>query len=252
MDDDALLRFYTSRDETLRNELCVRHLPLVKFVARKMSSNLPDQVELDDLVSWGSLGLLDAIEKFNPTLGFAFSTYAVNRIRGEILDGLQKMEWAPKQVTSKVRLMRRVKEKLILELEREPSIEEIAAGMEADPNDVRAWLFDDQVMRTKSLDTRNISETSNFGDYEVSESWASEEPEQEVAGEVAEIRARVAKVIATLGKREREVFMLYYRDRMTLREIAESMGCSVSSATQTHTRLVEQVRTRLATYGEVA
>lgn len=250
MDDDALIRYHESRDITLRNELCVRHLPLVKFVARKMSTNLPDNVERDDLISWGALGLLDAIEKFNPELGHAFSTYAVPRIRGEILDGLQKMEWAPKQVTGKVRLMRRVREKLTLELNRLPSPEEIAEAMGCDGNDVRAWLFDDQVMRTKSLDTRSVG--SELGDYDVNESWATEDPEQDIAGEVSEIRSRVAKVIATLGKRERDVFILYYRDRMTLKEIAESMGCSVSSATQTHTRLVEQVRVRLATYGEVA
>lgn len=247
IDDNALERYFATRDEGLRNDLCERHLPLVKFVARKLSANLPNNVELEDLVSWGALGLLDAIEKFDPGRGFAFSTYAVTRIRGEILDGLQKMEWAPKQVTSKVRAMRKVIDVLGHELNRDPTPLEIAARMGVDENEVRAWMVDEHGTRIRALDDGNRENSDGNAHGEL-----AEDAEQEVAGEVAEIRARMAAVIGTLPPRERQVFLLYYRDRMTLKEIAATLGCSVSSATQTHTRLIEHVRHRLATYGAVA
>lgn len=242
---DDLAAYALTRDPQLRDALAVRHLPLAKFVARKMSANLPSNVELDDLVSWGSLGLLDALDKFDPSKGVQFSTYAVTRIRGAILDGLQKMDWAPKQVTSKVRAVRRLREVLTNELGREPSIDELAYRMDATPTQVRGWLLDDSTTRLKPLSP------AYDDDDEGRDQWGVVEADQGVAGEAAEIRSRVAAAVRTLGDRERAVFLLYYRDSLTLREIAAELGVSVSSATQTHTRLVAQVSHHLAAFGAV-
>lgn len=249
MADDLLAEFARTRDVALRDELVVRNLPLVKFVARKMSANLPGNVDLDDLVSWGSFGLLDAIEKFDPSRGAQFSTYAVTRIRGDILDGLQKMDWAPKQVTSKVRAVRRCREALTTELGRDPSVDEMAGRLECSPGEVRGWLVDDNATRVKPLERR----TSDDGTENASEgAWMAEDAAQEVAGEVVEIRSRMTAAVASLPPREAQVLVLYYRDKMTLREIAAALGVSVSSATQTHTRMIELVKDRLATFGAVA
>lgn len=241
-----LVEYAATRDRHLRDALAVRHLPLVKFVARKMSANLPSNVDLDDLVSWGSLGLLDALEKFDPGKGVQFSTYAVTRIRGSILDGLQQMDWAPKQVTSKVRAVRRLREVLTSELGREPSVEELAYRMDVTAQQVRGWLLDDATTRLKPLSPAYDDDDEGRDAYGVIEA------DQGVAGEAAEIRCRVAAAVRQLGPRERAVFLLYYRDSLTLREIAAELGVSVSSATQAHTRLVEQVRGLLATFGAVA
>lgn len=241
---DDLAEYARTRDPQLRGELAVRHLPLVKFVARKLSMNLPAHVELEDLVSWGSLGLLDAIDKFDPDRQVKFSTYAVTRIRGAILDGLQQMDWAPKQVTSKVRLVRRVRTQLASELGHEPSVEQVAERMACTGAEVRGWMADDLSTRVKPLEPAPDADGAGFE--------LGEHADQEIAGEVAEIRSRVGQVVRTLGEREREVFLLYYRDGKTLREIAEFLGVSVSSATQAHTRLVEEVRWRLAALGGVA
>lgn len=246
---DDLAEYGRSRDPQLRDALTVRHLPLVKFVARKMSANLPSYVELDDLVSWGSLGLLDAIEKFDAGRGFQFSTYAVTRIRGAILDGLQQMEWAPKQVTSKVRAISRAEQDLAVTLGRDATAEETAEKMGCTVTDVTAWRRDRAALRVKSLDGVAGGDDGTHGPED---RWLSEDAEQEVAGEVAEIRRRVTAAVGSLGAREQQVFLLYYRDSLTLREIAAELGVSVSSATQTHTRLVEQVRERLAAFGAVA
>lgn len=241
---EDLATYAVTRDPDLRGALAERHLPLVKFVARKMSRSLPAHMDLDDLVSWGSIGLLDAIDKFDPQREVRFSTYAVTRIRGAILDGLQQMDWAPKQVTSKVRAVRRVQELLIAELGCTPTPEQIAERIDIDVALVRRWLADDSALRVKPLEP-------GLGDAgEGGFTWElSVEAEQEVAGEVAEIRSYVAQAVGYLGARERAVFVLYYRDSMTLREIAQELGISVSSATQAHTRLVDQVRGRLAVLG---
>jgi RNA polymerase sigma factor FliA len=243
---DDLAVYAVTRDPALRNDLSVRHLPLVKFVARRMSSDLPSYVEVDDLVSWGVLGLLDAIDKFDPSRGFQFSTYAVTRIRGAILDGLQQMEWAPKQVTSKVRQVRRLRSVLTNELGYEPSVSELAVRMDCTEADIRGWLLDDATTRIKPL------EPATDDDDQTDPTALRDEADQTIAAEVAEIRGRVQWAVSAFTERERAVFLLYYRDGLTLRAIAEELGVSVSSATQTHTRLVEHVRARLALLGEVA
>lgn len=243
---EDLARFGQTRDPVLRNELAVRHLPLVKFVARKMSGSLPSHIEFDDLVSWGCLGLLDSLDKFDSDRGTTFSTYAVTRIRGAILDGLQQMDWAPKQITSKVRALRRVRERLAIELGYEPSVDEIAEAMECGPGDVRGWLLDDELTRVKPLADRGSADDDETTGLYID---VAEAAGQEVAGEVAEIRGRVARVIGCLDEREQTVFLMYYRDGKTLRQIATDLGVSVSLATHTHTQLVEHVRLRLAALG---
>lgn len=246
---EDLAEYARTRDPQLRNALAVRHLPLVKFVARKMSRSLPAHMDIDDLVSWGSIGLLDAIEKFDPTRQVRFSTYAVTRIRGSILDGLQQMDWAPKQVTSKVRALRRAKELLTNDLGYAPSPTELAERIGVSEAQVRHWLLDDAAMHVRPLEpSGNDDQPSSHANDRA----LADDPLQEMAGEVAEIRAHVAAAVRCLGERERAVFLLYYRDSLTLREIAGRLGVSVSSATQTHTRLVEQIRSRLAGLAGVA
>ena len=204
---------------------------------------------MDDLVSWGSLGLIDAIDKFDPAREVRFSTYAVTRIRGAILDGLQQMDWAPKQITSKVRALRRLRETMTNELGYEPSIDELADRLECLPGEVRGWLLDDSVTRVRTLSWSESDDGEHgfSGDIEDSRSW-----EQELAGEVSELRSQMTVAVMGLGERERAVLTLYYRDGLTLRQIAEQLGVSVSSATQAHTHLVESVRCRLVQLGGVA
>lgn len=248
-DLSALTAYAESRDPELRNELAVRHLPLVKFVARRLSNNLPAHIDLDDLVSWGALGLLDSLEKFDPSRGVTFSTYAVTRIRGAMLDGLQAMDWAPKQVTSKVRSLRRLRETMTNELGHEPSTAELAERLDCDIAEVRGWLVDDMATRIRPIDAPSQSEDGDMTGTDIAErrSW-----EQDLAGEIAELRNRMAVAVNGLAERERAVLTLYYRDGKTLRQIAEELDVSVSSATQALTHLVESVRERLAALGGVA
>lgn len=250
---EDLIAFARTRDPQLRGELAVRHLPLVKFVARKLSANLPAHIDIDDLVSWGSLGLLDALDKFDPAREVRFSTYAVTRIRGAILDGLQQMDWAPKQITSRVRALRRLKSDLTNELGYEPSVEELAERAALSPAEIRAAMVHDTTTRVRPLDGPGSSENDGqsaspiLGELADMGAW-----EQDLAGEISELRTRMAVAVNGLGERERAVLTLYYRDGKTLRQIAEMLGVSVSSATQAHTHLVENVRDRLAALGGVA
>jgi RNA polymerase sigma factor for flagellar operon FliA len=244
---DDLERLAATRDPELRGELAVRHLPLVKFVARRMASNLPAHIDMDDLVSYGSLGLLDALDKFEPARGHRFSTYAVTRIRGAILDGLQQMDWAPKQVTSRVRNMRRLREVLTNELGYQPSVEQLAERIGSTPAEIRACMLDDRVTRVKGLDHGAYNDDQG-GPLDLADSdW-----EHSLSGEIQELRQRMAHAVCGLPSREAAVLTLYYRDGKTLRQIATDLGVSVSSATQAHTHLVESVRDRLALMGGVA
>lgn len=246
---DMLVEYAATRDVEVRNVLVVRHLPLVKFVARKMSSNLPENVDLDDLVSWGGIGLIDAIEKFEPARDLRFSTYAVWRIRGEILDGLQRMEWAPKQITSQVRKLKRVSGELQHELSREPTEDELATKLGISVAMVRSIRLDAAHTNVRGLYANYSDEEEGLAEG----AWLAEDADQELAGEVGEIRSRMADALVGTAGQDAKILHLYYGRNLTLREIAAELGISVSSATQAHTKLVDRVRRRLAErHGAVA
>lgn len=242
-----LAAYARTRDPQLREQLIIGHMPLVKFVARKMMNSLPAHIDFDDLVSWGTMGLIDSLEKFQPELGHKFSTYAVVRIRGDILDGLQRNEWAPKQVTSKVRTLMRVSNELATALGRHPSHAELAHELGWSESDVRDWLRERGQFQAKSL-----HEGTDEDGHPADLTQLGQAADQDVAGEAGELQTLVSAVVGRLAPRECAIFLLYYRDGLTLREIASRLHVSVSSVTQTHTRLVEQVRTGLAVMGGTA
>lgn len=230
--------YAANRDIELRNQLAIRHLPLAKYIAAKMAASLPRHIDIDDLISWGYIGLIDAIEKFDCARGVMFSTYAVPRIRGAILDGLQKTEWAPKQIMLKVRRTQATANDLASELHREPTVQEIAERMGAEPEEVRTALLDARRLRVTTTDEHE-REDSIFMP-------PSSPAEQELAAEQQELKMKVAEILHDLDPADMEIFRMYYGRKMTLREIAAFLGVSVSLATQAHTRLVEYVRLELA------
>lgn len=245
MSSADLKTYARTRDPQLRDQLVVGHLPLVKFVARKMMNSLPSHIDFDDLVSWGTMGLIDSLDKFAPELGHKFSTYAVVRIRGAILDGLQKNEWAPKQVTSKVRLLTRTTSDLASQLGRHPTQAELAQELGWSVQEVSDWHRESDQFQTKSLHDSDDWNADHF-------TQLAQDADQDVAGEAVELQQLVAHAVGRLAARESAVFLMYYRDALTLREIATRLGVSVSSVTQTHTRLVEHVRVGLALAGGAA
>lgn len=242
MIDDFTL-YAQTRDPELRHSLVVRHLPLLKFVARKLYRNLPDHLEFDDLLSWGSLGLMDAVEKFDPSLDYRFSTYAVVRIRGAILDGLQGYDWAPKPITSRVRHLRRAQRDLSASLGREATIAELAHHSGITEAEVRGILVDDS--KTRMVTTHSHDEDDDHV-MQVEDHAAAM---QDIAGEMAELRLLMARAVQQLTERERVVLQKYYGENLTLKQVAEFLGVSASTVTTAHTRLVENLRLHLAMQG---
>lgn len=239
--DLALFEEYAlTRNIDLRNELLAKHLPLARYVAAKMSSALPSHIDMDDLVSWGCIGLMDAIEKFDPTRGAAFSTYAVPRIRGEILDELQKLEWAPKQVVSNIRRARRVASELTNLLGRQPTADEIADHLAVPVADVMVWLIDDNTTRLGTLSASEFDDDADLANL-----MPTEDAVQDVAAQAQELYGLVGALLDAFSEAEVEIFQLYYGQNLTLREIAVRKGVSVSLTTQAHTRLVDRIRTGL-------
>jgi RNA polymerase sigma factor for flagellar operon FliA len=213
-------------------------------VAGRVASGLPQSVEQADLVSYGIFGLIDAIEKFDPSRGFKFETYAIARVKGAIIDELRSFDWVPRSVRAKARAIERAYSKLENELRRTPDDSELARELG---------------MSDREL-TRALSQISFVGLVALDEILAAggERPGQAMAGdpaadphdpveafEVDEMKVLLADAVNRVPERERLVLTLYYYEGLTLSEIGDVLGVTESRACQIHTKAILQLRARL-------
>ena len=205
-----------------------------------MSAGLPRSVDTGDLVSAGVFGLMNAIDKFDPDNGAKFETYAIPRIRGAILDGLRSLDWVPRSVRSRSRLVQDAIAKLEHELGRTPTDEEIAAELDITTDELEKWLADIAAGAVGPLDHVAM-------DNAPAESDALHQPGR--AMEEGELREAMRAEISKLPEREQAVLILYYDDGLTLAEIGEALGVTESRISQIHTKAVLQLRSRLAAAG---
>ena len=169
--------FYRTHDLKLREELLMRYIHLAKQVAGRMIISMPQQVNIDDLISAGLMGLVKAIDKFDPAVGVKFETYAVPRIKGAIFDGLREMDWAPRSVRSKARLLEGALQKLTAQLGRSPEDGELAEELGLDIESYLQLLDDTSVLTLSSLDdTITSKQGESLSLFEVVESDAAESP----------------------------------------------------------------------------
>ena len=226
-----------------RDELILQHLPMVRFVARRVSELMPQQVELDDLISAGLVGLIDAEAKFDGTKQVQFKSYAQFRIRGAILDSLRVMDWSPRELRRKGRTIAEAIRTLSARLGHTPSDAEIAheIGMEL-------VTFQQLTGELKGLEvgSLNLARTEEVGDEELDfvPAPATESPlAQIIAGQT---REQLAAAIETLPEKERLVLTLYYYEELTMREIGLTLGVVESRVSQIRTSAVSRLRTILA------
>lgn len=249
--DDLWLAFAETRDPEIRDVLITTNVPLAKFVATKMFNLLPDGTDKQDVVSMATLGLIDAVDKFDPMQGIRFSTYAVIRIRGAVLDGMQRAEWAPKSVATNVRKFRRAIVDLASELGHQPSDEELAVYLELSLQEIRALRLDGAVVKVRSIE--QMMHVDEDGEDSDSMGMPSVDAEQEVQGEIAEIGRRIGITLSDLSVVEQELLLLHHRDRMSLKEAALQLGISSAKAFATHAAVMDRVVDRLRNiYGEMA
>jgi RNA polymerase sigma factor for flagellar operon FliA len=232
--DDSVLTvwsdFQRTREPALRNRLVVQYSPLVKYVAGRMRSRLPHSVDQDDLVSDGVLGLMDAIERFDPSRGLSFQTFAVPRIRGAIIDGLRSMDFVPRSVRDKVRVVQQATTKLEEQLGRLPDDDEIAREVGV------------PVQQVRDLAKQASSNHANLDDFELADELASAAHDSVERGDLS---ASLRRVIAELNERDQIVIALYYFEGLTLADIGKVLGVTESRISQVHSRATSILRSKL-------
>jgi len=243
---DLWRTYRRSRDQAVRDRLILTYAPLVKYVAGRLGSGLPAHVDEGDLVSYGLLGLIAAIERYDPDRDVKFETYAIARIKGSILDELRAMDWVPRSVRSRAREIERAMTELEAKLGRAPSDEEIASKVGITKEDLDESLTDISRSSIAALD--ELWTVSGSGGDQVALIDTIEDtqgPEPQSAFAVTEARESIADAISRLPEREKLVITLYYYEDLTLREIGEVLGVTESRVSQLHTKAILRLKARL-------
>jgi RNA polymerase sigma factor for flagellar operon FliA len=234
-------------DKALRDRLILNYAPLVKYVAGRLGSGLPAHVEDDDLVSYGLLGLIGAIERFDPERDIKFETYAIARIKGAIIDELRSMDWVPRSVRARARDIERAIADLERKLMRAPNDDEIASRLGVSEEEFQDSLLEISRSSIAALDELWAG-PSGTGDavslIDTIEDPQAPEPQQAMAQ--TELREALSESIARLPEREKLVVTLYYYEELTLREIGEVLGVTESRVSQLHTKAILRLKARLA------
>ena len=246
-DTQALwLEFRRTKDKALRDRLILTYAPLVKYVAGRLGSGLPAHVDEGDLVSYGLLGLIGAIERYEPDRDVKFETYAIARIKGAIIDELRALDWVPRSVRSRAREIERAIAELEAKLGTAPSDEQIAEKIGITIKELEDSLTDISRSSIAALD--GLWSVSGEGDQvsllDTIEDTTGPRP-ADVLDET-EMREALAEAIARLPEREKLVVTLYYYEELTLREIGEVLGVTESRVSQLHTKAILRLKARLA------
>jgi len=227
-----------------RQTLLTLHIGLVHHVAHQLAQRLSTEAQLDELVSAGSLGLIQAVDSFDPRRGLAFSTYAVPRIRGAMLDELRRQDHVPRSVRRRTRDVGRARQMLTGALRREPTAEELSRYLAVSSDMLRQWELDAEGAALTSLDQplRATTTGATLGDSITDERHPSAMDSLEREEELAIVRA----AIGDLKEQERTVLALNFFEELKLQEIAEVLGLSVCRISQIRTAALGKLRLRLS------
>ncbi len=244
---DQWRRYKRQGDQRAREQLIVAYSPLVKYVAGRLASGLPAHVEEADLISYGLLGLMNAVERFELEREIKFETYAITRIRGAIIDELRSQDWVPRSVRSRARDIERANAKLENRLQRAPTDEEMAAALDISVEEFQESLLQISTSTIAALDELwTVSDSSGDQVSLLDTLHDPGAPDPSRAVDESELKDRVADAIARLPEREKLVVALYYYENLTLREIGEVLGVTESRVSQLHTKAVLRLRSRMS------
>lgn len=240
---DLWRRYKEEGDTAARERLVVAYSPMVKFVAGRLGAGLPSHVDDADLISYGLMGLIGAIERFEPERGIKFETFAMTRIRGAIIDELRSLDWVPRSVRSRAREIEAAQAKLEHELQRAPSEAELAARLSISEEELQASLLEIANSSVYALDelwTVSDSSGDQVSLLDTISDPRAEDPQESLAS--SEIKDRLTEAISSLPEREQLVVALYYYENLTLREIGEVLGVTESRVSQLHTKAVMRLK----------
>jgi RNA polymerase sigma factor for flagellar operon FliA len=237
-------QYKDSGSRRARDQLIVHYSPLVKYVAGRVAVGLPQNVDQADLVSYGLFGLIDAIDKFEPERGFKFETYAISRIKGNILDELRAIDWVPRSVRAKARQIEKAYAKLEAELHRAPTEDELAAELDMTRDQLQTSLSKISFVGVVALD-EFVGSNERDGGSTLGDTIASGDEGPVDLFEVQELRSLLGESINRLPEREKVVLTLYYYEGLTLAQIGEVLGVTESRVCQIHTKAILQLRSRM-------
>ncbi|MBI3090187.1 MAG: FliA/WhiG family RNA polymerase sigma factor [Candidatus Tectomicrobia bacterium] len=228
-----------------REELIVAYAPLIKYIAHRIASRLPAHVQLNDLINSGVIGLIEAIERFDPSRDIKFKTYAEFRIRGSILDDLRAMDWVPRSVRQKAHALETAYFHLEQSLGREPSEEELAAHLALPMDELHELLG--EVHGSLLVSLEDLGKGVIPGDQREPSGAAPghDAPQPERQLDQQELQGVMAKAVDELNEKERLVITLYYYEELTMKEIGEVLGITESRVSQIHSKAMLTLRGRL-------
>ena len=228
-----------------REEVIIQYSPMIKYVANRIAMRLPPHIEVDDLISVGVLGLMDAISKYDSSRGAKFKTYAEFRVRGAILDELRSMDWVPRSIRQKASKVDKVVQGLQAKLRRTPEDEEVAQEMGLSLDQFHETLNETKSIPIFSLEDLGIAKES--GDQQslldCLAGKADADPQTQVR--LVELKEIIAKAIDALPEKERLMVSLYYYEELTMKEIGAVLDITESRVSQIHSKAVYRLRTKL-------
>lgn len=231
-------------DKRTKEKLILEYAPLIKFIAQKIAVRLPSNIEFDDLVSSGVIGLMDAIDKYDPTRDNKFKTYAEFRIRGAILDELRAQDWVPRSVREKAKQLERAHIRLEQQLGRMPTEDEITAELKITKDE-----YYDLLNQVKSVSILSLDEAGSFNSSD-RKSILSLLESCKIPSPIAQLNLKavkevVTKAIESLPEKQRLVLSLYYYEDLNLKEIGDVLDVTESRVSQLHTQAILWLRRKL-------
>ena len=234
-----------SKDKTnqaSRNALIERYFPLVKYHGERLSHKLPDEVEVDDLVSAGIFGLMDAIDAFDVSRGIKFETYCMQRIRGAMLDELRNMDWVPRLVRARARKLTEANKTLSDKFGRSPSDDELAEYLKLSFSELERMKYDANTVSTVSLNKKwfETDGSKDISEMDLVEDQRGEDPTSGIQ------RADLMRLVTRgLTRNERLIIILYYYEEMTMKQVGDTLDLSESRVSQMHSDIVKRLESQL-------
>ena len=231
-------------DPTVRNQLILDYSPLVKYIAQRIATRLPPYIEIDDVINAGVIGLIDAIEKFDSSRNTKFKTYAEFRIKGAILDELRSLDWIPRSVRQKARVLESTYLKLEQKLGKSPTKEEISSAMGIELTELETII--NQVGIGSIISIEEVKENSYSKKHRNFDLLDHQNKNDQLAYlKTEELKKSIASAIDGLPEKERLVITLYYYEDLTMKEIGKILKISESRVSQIHTASLLRLKGKL-------
>jgi RNA polymerase sigma factor for flagellar operon FliA len=231
-----------------RDQLIIQYAPWVKFIAMRMAAKLPSHIQAEDLVSAGIIGLIDALDKFNPAREVQFKTYAQIRIQGAMKDELRALDWASRSVRQKVKRLEQAYANLEQELGRPPASEEVASSLGIEMDEFEEMLDDVKGTTLVSLEELGQGPASEDKTSLLEALLTREDQDPLEVLNLQDLKKALSRAIAELPEKERLVLSLYYYEELTMKEIGKVLKLTESRISQLHTQIVLRLRSKLKAY----